>query len=113
MAEPFVYEGAIRIFDPEPGSVIYLLDHPDADEYGGPDLVEALSKHRGEGMMFLDIPGRFRITIEELDEGADATQMLQRAGGTAVNEGEPEVSGTPQVNADSALQVEHEGRTVN
>lgn len=66
MSEPFVYEGRIRIFDPEPGDVIYLQDHPDANEYGGPDLVSALEKWRGEGMMFLDIPGRFRITVEEI-----------------------------------------------
>jgi hypothetical protein len=64
--DPFIYEGRIRVFDTEPGDEIYLLDHPDAAKGFGPDLVSALSKHRDEGMMFLDIPGRFRITIEEI-----------------------------------------------
>lgn len=64
--EPFVYEGRIRIFDPEPGDVIYLLDHPEAEEFNPPALVDALEVWRGEGMMFLDIPGRFRITVEEI-----------------------------------------------
>lgn len=68
--EPFVYEGRIRVFDPEPGDVIYLQDHGgEADEFDGPALVNALATWRGEGMMFGDIPGRFRITVEEIGEG--------------------------------------------
>jgi hypothetical protein len=65
-ASHFIYEGRIRVFDPEPGDVIYLLDHPDAEEFNSPALVDALERHRGEGMMFGDIPGRFRITVEEI-----------------------------------------------
>jgi hypothetical protein len=65
----FVYEGRIRIFDPEPGDVIYLQDHPDRDPQcsSGPGLVDALEKWRGEGMLFGDVPGRYRITVEEIE----------------------------------------------
>lgn len=64
---PFVYEGRIRVFDPVPGEEIYLIDHPDAADGFGPDLVSALSDWRGGERLFLDIPGRFRITVEEVE----------------------------------------------
>lgn len=67
MREPLIYEGRIRVFDPEPGHEIYLTDHPSADEYGGPDLVSVIQKWRDE-WMFLEVPGRFRITVEELPD---------------------------------------------
>ena len=63
--KPFVYEGRIRVFDPEPGDVIYLLDHPQAEEGWGPNLTDLIGDWRGE-WTFGDVPGRFRITVEEL-----------------------------------------------
>lgn len=46
--EPFVYEGRIRVFDPEPGEEIYLVDHAEGDGSWGPTLVSALSEWREE-----------------------------------------------------------------
>jgi hypothetical protein len=67
MREPLVYEGRVRVFDPEPGDVIYLTDHPSADEHGGPNLTHVIEKWRQE-WMFGEVPGRFRITVEELPD---------------------------------------------
>lgn len=64
--EPFVYEGRLRAFDPEPGYELYLLDHPEAEEFDVPSLaneIESWSDRR----MFLETDGpRYRITVEEI-----------------------------------------------
>lgn len=67
--EPFVYEGRIRTFDPEPGDVVYLIDHPEATEYDSDaNLTHLIENWIGEGMICCGPPkGPFRITVEEIE----------------------------------------------
>lgn len=66
MKEPFVYEGRLRAFDPEPGYELYLLDHPDSEGDYGPSLANEIESWSGR-RMFLETEGpRYRITVEEI-----------------------------------------------
>lgn len=64
--EPFVYEGRLRVFDPEPGYEMYLLDHPKAEGNHGPGLVDEIEIWAMRSM-FMETDGpRYRITVEEI-----------------------------------------------
>lgn len=69
MSSPFVYEGRLRAFDPEPGYELYLLDHPAREEFDyGPSLVDEIEGWSGR-RMFMETDGpRYRITVEEIPD---------------------------------------------
>lgn len=75
MGAKVLYQGRIRIFDPEPGSAIYLLDHADAEGDWGPDLADVLER-QFDGLECVGPPfGPVRITVELVDEkGAEAAE---------------------------------------
>lgn len=69
MADPVVYEGRIRIYDPEPGHEIYLLDHAEAEGDWGPSLADLLEKGF-EGLRCVGPEfGPVRITVELIGDG--------------------------------------------
>ena len=68
MAEPFVYEGRIKSFDPEPGIEIYLIDHPKAEGDWGLSLADEIERWADE-QIFARVSGRrYRITVEEITD---------------------------------------------
>lgn len=63
-----LYEGRIRTFDPEPGEVVWLVDHPEGDGAYGPDLATLIERELFDKIGGFVGPedGRVRITVERL-----------------------------------------------
>ena len=66
--KPLVYKGRIRIFDPEPGEEIYLIDHPAGDGEFGPSLAACIEDWSGRTIRSVGPASPpLRITVEEVD----------------------------------------------
>lgn len=69
--EPLRYEGRLGVYDVEPGAVgdvIQLLDQLRDD--GFPETLDAVFERWSNAPLLGEVPGRFRITIERLDQPA-------------------------------------------